>query len=568
MSNLSLLQKLKTDAALFALLIIAAAALFLSNLGAYRDFARAESYFALGAREMVAEGNWLAPHAPDEEVLNKPPLQYWLTGFVYASFGASYGAARLPSALAAIALLAVVYLFCARLFDKGTGLIALAVLATSYLFYTFARTAMSDMLLALTVSSAILSFILVLTGRCSKPEGLVALCGGYVLVALGVLAKGPVAIVLVGGPLMLELLISRDFRILKRLRIPLGTLIVLAVAGPYFLLLYLKLGVAPLRSFFITENLQRFTGEIYAYGRRPLWYLPLAFIGDFAPWSLLLFPALFHTWRQRRSVELEERRRERLIYLWLLFPLLFFSFSNYKLDYYLLPAMPAAAIIVGRWAARAQRFSGLPRLYIYVFTTLFALLMIVAAIISIRFIQQLQLDTSFGPLAIAAASLALLFILYCIWKGWARLTVWSLIAAIWFVLLLGEWTFAPMLSRYQTIGKLAASIPANAHVYTSAATSDWSDTLAFHLRPEQKVVRLASDKNVEQLEEVLRREPDAVALLKEDELLRLQSGGIRFHSLAEGETFAHGGLTLKLLRNPQLEHLRIVQSDVSASEKE
>src|SRR5207237_314807 len=96
---------------------------------------------------------------------------------------------------------------------------------------------------------ALASFILVLTGKCSEREGLVSLCG-YVFLALGVLAKGPVAIVLVAGPLLLEPLFSRDIKILKRLRIPAGTLIVLAVAGPYFLLLFLKLqaGLLPAAS--------------------------------------------------------------------------------------------------------------------------------------------------------------------------------------------------------------------------------------------------------------------------------------------------------------------------------
>jgi 4-amino-4-deoxy-L-arabinose transferase-like glycosyltransferase len=66
------------------LIIIAfAAILFSSDIWAYKEFVRAESYFALGARLMAEQGDWLTPHAPDEQVLNKPPLTYWLIGISY-----------------------------------------------------------------------------------------------------------------------------------------------------------------------------------------------------------------------------------------------------------------------------------------------------------------------------------------------------------------------------------------------------------------------------------------------------------------------------------------------------
>src|SRR3982074_3487474 len=105
-SSLSTLKKHRA----FFILIAFAATLFLSDIWTYKEFVRAESYFALGARSMVERHEWLTPHAPDELQLNKPPLTYWLIGVSYKLFGASYGAARLPSVLAAIGVLAMVYL--------------------------------------------------------------------------------------------------------------------------------------------------------------------------------------------------------------------------------------------------------------------------------------------------------------------------------------------------------------------------------------------------------------------------------------------------------------------------
>jgi 4-amino-4-deoxy-L-arabinose transferase-like glycosyltransferase len=368
------------------------------------------------------------------------------------------------------------------------------------------------------------------------------------------------------GPLALELLISRDFSMLRRLRIFAGALIIPGVAGPYFLLLYLKHGAEPLRSFFIGENLQRFTGGIYAYATVPFWNLPLAFISDFAPWSLLLFPALYSDWRTRAD-EPEARRSRRLVYFWLLFPLVFFSFSHFKLDYYLLPAMPAAALVVGGFVARARKLSRTLRAYIYSFTILFAVMMIVASILSIRFAGEFMLNTSFEWLLVASSASAFLFVLYSLHKGWPRRAVWSLICSIWLVLLLHEWTLAPALSRYQPVERLSASIPATAtRVYTSYAASDWANTLTFHLPPVTHVTRLVTDKDGTALLEVFKTEPHAFVLLKEEEYERLRASGISLRSLAEGETFGHGGLTINVLRRPVAERLRIVQSNNQESE--
>jgi 4-amino-4-deoxy-L-arabinose transferase-like glycosyltransferase len=561
---LSTLQKLKFDPALLLLLALSCA-LFLSSLGAFRDFVRAESYFALGSRLMLSQGDWLSPHAPDEPVLNKPPLQYWLTAISYKTFGASYSAARLPSALAALGVLIAVYALGAKLYDRSAGQLAWGVLATGYLFYTFARTAMSDMLLTLWVTAALLCFILLLTDRLKERERLLAICG-YACVALGILSKGPVAVILVAGPLALELLASRDLSMLKRLRIPLGALIILLISAPYFLLLYLKLGAGPLYSFFVGENLQRFTGEIYSYATRPVWYLPLALLSDFAPWSLLLPPALYFEWRGR-GLEKQASRARRLMSFWLFFPLLFFSFSHFKLDYYLLPAMPAAAVIVGRFLAHAAESPRWARTYVYAFAALFALLMTVAPFASMRIAAALNLDAGFGWLIVVASICALAFVFYMILKGRPSGAAWALIISIWCVLVLHELTLLRALSRYQPVERLAEKISTDSRVYTSRGASDWTNTLAFHLPPEQKVTRLDSDEDGAKLKEIFEHEPRAVVLLKAEEFERLRSSGLSLRTLAEGETLGHGGLTLKDSRRPTLLRLKLAEAEMIRNER-
>lgn len=527
---------------------------------------RAESYFAMGAQLMVQTNDWLSPHAPDEPVLNKPPLQYWLTGIGYRLFGASYTTARLPSAFAALCLLMLVYLLCSRLYEKRAALLAVGCLMTSYLFFIFSRTAMSDMLFTMCVSASLSCFILIMTEKSARVEKPAALCG-YLFLALGVLAKGPLAVVLVAGPLAIELIISRDFSMLKRLRIFSGTLVFLTVAAPYFLLLYLKMGVEPLRSFFIGENLQRFTGAIYMYASVPFWHLLLAFLSNFAPWSLLLFPAIFFDWRTRRS-EPEELRARRLVYLWLFFPLVFFSFSHFKLDYYLLPSMPAAALIAGRFLSRATLLSRTARASIYTFAILFALLALAASLISMKIAAALLYSTGPEWLLVALAIGAFLFLLYSIYKDRTHGAIWSLIFCLWCALLLYSWMIVPALSRYQPVERLAKSVPATAlHVYTSYAASNWANALAFQLPPGTKVTRLVSDRDGAELKQALEHEPNAVALIKDEEYERLLACGVPLRSLAEGETMGHGGVSMKLLEKPLVERLRVVQGYSQAGGK-
>src|SRR6266403_5176795 len=178
----------------FLIIVALASVIFANGIGAYKEFVRAESYFALGARLMIEGGEWLAPHAPDEQVLNKPPLTYWLIGLSYKIFGASYGAARVPSVIAALCTLVVTYFLGFRFGGVRQGILAASVLATSYLFLSFARMAMSDMLLTLFVTMSLGCFTIALTSNSTRRAALVLV--GYAALGLGVLTKGPIAMVL------------------------------------------------------------------------------------------------------------------------------------------------------------------------------------------------------------------------------------------------------------------------------------------------------------------------------------------------------------------------------------
>jgi len=574
MAPLSLLKQHRV----FLLLIAFAAVLFLSDIWIYKEFVRAESYFALGSRLMVEQGAWLTPHAPDELPLNKPPLTYWLIGISYKLFGANYGSARLPSVLAALAVLLIVYWLAVRLEGIQAGIISVALLASSYLFLSFARMAMTDMLLTLCVTASLACFIVVLRTHGSGdlkigalPDGRATAAGprcrsfvflGYVAVALGVLAKGPVAVALVAIPVGLELAIRRSREDLKRLRLLPGLILFVLIAAPYFFFVYARLGAGPLRFFFFAENLQRFTGQIYGISGRPFWYEFGAFFSDFAPWSLLIFVAIWFDLRGRKLLQ-SKAPVTRLLYLWLGSTVLLFSLSSFKLDYYLLPSMPAAALIIGPVFANAEKLPRFVRAILAPFLVLCSVVIVLVALLSLKAAEVLSVQGPVRFLPAATAVLGLVVIAIYIARRRTCEAVLILTATIWATILAIQLALLPAFVRYLPATQLAAAVPADRIVYTSYAASDWANSLAFNLPPPHMVERISRDLNNEKLNNdnllaVLNNDPRAVAVIwgREYEGLARQEPALKI--LGQAESYGHGGLSMSLLRHPKRDRLLLI----------
>lgn len=528
------------------------ALIFVSDIWSYKEFVRAESYFALGSRLMIEQDEWLAPHAPDERQLNKPPLTFWLIGFCYKLFGVNYGAARLPSVFAALAVLAIVYALGARLIGISGGLMAAGTLASSYLFLTFARTAMSDMLLTLFVTASFGCFLISLTSRSTRYVLL-----GYMSLALGVLTKGPVTLLLVGLPIALMLVWSRDAQAVKRLQLAKGLVLFLAIAAPYFGLIYFRLGTGPLNFFFLTENLQRFTGSAYEGSRRPFWFEIPAFFSDFAPWSLLLIPAAWIDWHGRRTEEARTLATP-LLYLWAGCAILLFSLSSFKLDYYLLPAVPAAALIVGSVLSKTDRLRGLVRTVLQGLLVLIAGFLVVIALISLRAATLLSVTSTvrFAPLLLTAIGLG--FVLWQMSLKRLSKAVAAVMLIIWATILTAEIALMPAFARYLAVSQLTSAVASDRVWYTSPATSNWANDIAFNLSASDRVTRLLADTNNEQVLTALEADPRAVVVICEREYHELARRDRAIQVLASAETFGHGGLNLKLLRNPSPQRLLVV----------
>ncbi len=341
-----------------ALIAVLGAALYLPGLGSSHSLWNPdEPRFAEISRVMVAHGDWLTPTLNGEPYSNKPPLLFWSIASIAKVTGrVSELAARLPSALAAIGVLVLTGVMAARIGGRRAGWLAVAVLATSHRFAWQARWCQTDMLLTLWVMVALAAYQeAVRRGRLGN-LGLVALYGGT---AIGVLAKGLAAPVVTGLAILADLIRRRAFRELLHYRLVTGTVVFLAIAAPWFVAMGVVHGSDFPAQFFLRQHLQRFV-DPFDHAHNAFYYL-YTFPAEFLPWTVILpgVALLLH------------RDRALLGRLW--FPLgwfvltfVFFSAAGAKRGLYLLPAYPAAAIVVGaaleRWLEN-KRLAGFPYLW-------------------------------------------------------------------------------------------------------------------------------------------------------------------------------------------------------------
>jgi 4-amino-4-deoxy-L-arabinose transferase-like glycosyltransferase len=317
------------------------------------------------ARKMAELGDWVTPwHDYGVPFWGKPPLSFWLTAASLQVMGVSEFAARLPHLLCALAMAWLVWDFARRWRGARVAALCLGLLAGSLLFIVAAGAVMTDGALVLATTWAMCSFWLALHGQTAaqrRRHGWLF----FVALGLGLLAKGPLALVLLGLPLLPWLLWER--RLAEAWRgLPwlLGLLLAAAIALPWYRLAEQR---TPgfLNYFIVGEHWHRFVtpgwggdlyGKAHRYAPGTIWGFAL---GAMLPWTLLL-PAF--AWFARRPAAAagdagaDARALRRYLLLWALTPLLFFSAARNIIWPYALPALPAAALWAGAWMAdRGER---------------------------------------------------------------------------------------------------------------------------------------------------------------------------------------------------------------------
>jgi 4-amino-4-deoxy-L-arabinose transferase-like glycosyltransferase len=322
------------DQIILAVLAILSYALFFHDLSAIGFVGPDEPRYAAIAREMLASGDYITPRLHGMPWFEKPPLMYWFAAIGYKIFGINEAGARFPSALGATISVFFVYWCGRKLWNRETGFVASLILATSIGWFTFARAASMDLPLTACLTLA-LGLFLVANNEIGLRRRLL-FYAFYGALGLGMLAKGPIALLLPALSLGVPAIISGKRDEWKRW-CPGAAWIMFAVAAPWYVLCTVANGWGFIKIFFIDQNLQRFATTIHGHDRPIYFFLPVLLLLTF-PWTFVLISAL------RRSFG----SNERVLFWWALVPFLFFSLSGSKLPGYILPMVPAIALLLAR----------------------------------------------------------------------------------------------------------------------------------------------------------------------------------------------------------------------------
>ena len=383
-----------------ALVTAISAFVMLTNLGGPRLWDRDEPRNSECAREMLVNRDWVVPTFNGELRTHKPVLLYWCIMTSYLAFGVTEFAARLPSALCAIGSVICTYRMGRRLFGPQAGVWAAIALATSLMFVVAGRAATPDSLLIFCTTLALMIFVCgtfrprfettpldvppdpIVAGR-YFPQHFPTVLALYAAMGLGVLAKGPVGLIVPTAVIGMFLLIVRlpnrsdaidsaslgdrlvriigPFEPLHFLKTcwsmrPLTAIFAaIAVALPWYWAVGLATDGEFLRCFFLEHNLSRATATMENHSGTVFFY-PLTILVGFFPWSVFALPLAIDT-------VLQIRRRDRfhagylLALCWIGVYVALFSLARTKLPSYVTPCYPALALLAGDYIDRWSRQS-------------------------------------------------------------------------------------------------------------------------------------------------------------------------------------------------------------------
>jgi 4-amino-4-deoxy-L-arabinose transferase-like glycosyltransferase len=361
----------KTNIAALATAGVVVMVSLFANLGAIGLVGPDEPRYVWIARTMAETGDWVTPRLWGVPWFEKPVFYYWAAAVGFWMHLPAEWAARLPSAIAALAAATGIAWFARRYYGADEDSLASPTLFAPVIFATtvaatgFARAATPDMLFSAASILAMVCAASVLrrAGALRIPNNaqveiqehspLVLVLWGAFLGA-GVLAKGPAAVILAGGAIGVWALVTSNWRAAFRLVHPVAIAAFCAVALPWYALCARR-NPDFLRVFIFQHNFERYLTPLFQH-QQPFWFFGPITILALLPWSAFLIAAAqeaMRLWREKTWTN----SPGFFVACWAVFPVVFFSFSQSKLPSYILPAVPALALVAAIGASRSYQRS-------------------------------------------------------------------------------------------------------------------------------------------------------------------------------------------------------------------
>jgi 4-amino-4-deoxy-L-arabinose transferase-like glycosyltransferase len=489
------------DAALSTL--VAFICLF-TGLGAFGLVGPDEPRYAWIARAMAESGDWVTPRLYGQPWFEKPALYYWVTAIGLRLNLQPEWAARLPSALAALAAALAIGWLGWKHYDgeesflQRPAFLAPLIFSTSVAAIGFSRAATPDMLFSAFVTLAMACAASVLQGRQAlraaesatsgaPPREMltVALFGAFL--GLAVLAKGPAGVLLAGGALALWAFATSQWRTAFRLAHPAAIGAFCVVALPWYILCAVR-NPDFMRVFIFQHNFQRYLTPVFQH-RQPFWFFGWITVLAMLPWTVLLIPAAqegLRLWREKTWL----RSPGFFFACWAIFPILFFSASQSKLPGYILPAIPALALILSVAMIRAFQRSRSASLLVAAGVDFFWLVLAIFVLAKARGLSIWESELA-GSLHLAEAALLVsVFVLFLILRAGSRQNLGVLAATCSLLVaatVLASLRVLPALDPYLSARPYAVFLRHDLRpdrIFTFHLNRSWNYGLAFYFQRE------------------------------------------------------------------------------------
>jgi 4-amino-4-deoxy-L-arabinose transferase-like glycosyltransferase len=366
-----------------------------------------EAHYAELTREMLRAGNWLVPLLDGQPYIDKPILFHWLQGAAMTLLGPTELAVRLPSALAALALFWTTRRTGRVLFGESIGDWGAVMVATIPATFALASIGLFDMVFTAFLFGAV-ACLLEASDTGSRGREI----AGYALLSLAVMVKGPVALVLVGLFCAAAWALGGELRArVGRLRWIGGLAAAAVAASPWFVWMLAHFGDAFVQGYVLAGNLYYFT-QPESWSARAVSHVfyVRSVAGGFFPWSAIALARAVELLRGRAAAA----TNERLLWIWTVVVVGFFSLARFKLDHYIFPAAPAICLIASKaWhdAAEANANASASRAVRAVALALAALFVVAGTFAVVYMFEldlQLPLTAVLLPIVLTAGGVAYL----------------------------------------------------------------------------------------------------------------------------------------------------------------
>ena len=362
-----------------------------------------EAHYAQLTREMLRTRSWLVPLLDGAPYIDKPVLFHWLQATSVYLIGESEFALRLPSASAALLLFAVVRWAGSQFFGRATGNRSAVMFAALPLTFALASIGLFDMVFTAFLFGAMACLLVA-----SLRDRAALEYAGWPLLTLAVMTKGPVALLLVVA-FGVVLSVSKRTRIaVTRLRWMSGLVFVTIAASPWFVYMWVTFPERFVADYVFAGNLWYFTApEAYTTRQSDLAFYLRTFLGAFFPWSIVALGRgadAVGMWRRGESLSIEER----VLWIWIMVVMVFFTMAGFKLDTYIFPSAPAVAMLAAfGWQQASRSTAGLDvRSWTRRAVLVVAVVLITAGVVASAVLFRIDLGLTAGAIAVPVALLA------------------------------------------------------------------------------------------------------------------------------------------------------------------